>query len=75
MKLTVLLRKDETLKAVFKRIAKKHDGFGAMIFDPLRGCLYDNVIVFVNNRSTPKNLKIKIKPGDIVAVSPYYLGG
>lgn len=73
--LTEKIRKGESLKSLLERIALKHDGFGAMIYDIKRGTVYDTVVIFVNNRPIANDLKLKIKSGDRITVTPFYSGG
>lgn len=73
--LTEKVRKGENLKSLLERIALKHDGFGSMIYDTKRGNLYDTVVIFVNNQSIAKDLKLKIKNGDRIIITPFYSGG
>ena len=73
--MTEQIRKDESLKSLLERIAVKHDGFGAMIYDISRGTIYDAVVIFVNNKPVTSDLKIKIKIGDTIVVTPFYSGG
>ena len=73
--MTEQIRKDESLKSLLEKIAIKHDGFGAMIYDISRGTLYDAVVIFVNNRPVTSDLKEKIKGGDTIVVTPFYSGG
>ena len=37
--------KGEQLKSVLERIAVKHEGFGAMIYDVTQGTVFDNVVL------------------------------
>ena len=67
--------KGENLKSLLERIALKHDGFGAMIYGVKHGTVHDAVVIYVNNQPIPKNLKLKIKSGDRIAVTPLYSGG
>jgi len=73
--LTERVRKGESLKSLLERIALKHDGFGAMIYDIERGSPYDTVVIFVNNQSISGDLKLKIKNGDRIIITPFYSGG
>jgi len=73
--LTERVEKGENLKSLLERIAVKHDGFGAMIYDLNLGTVYDKVVIFVNNRSVSKDLKLKINNGDRITVTPFYSGG
>ena len=73
--MTEKIRKDESLKSLLERIATQHDGFGSMIYDIARGIIYDTVVIFVNNQPVPSDLKVKIKDGDIIVVTPFYSGG
>ena len=73
--LTEKVRKRENLKSLLERIALKHDGFGAMIYDVKRGTVYDMVVIFVNNQPIAKDLKLKIKSGDRITLTPFYSGG
>jgi molybdopterin converting factor small subunit len=68
------IRKGENLKSFLDRIAQKHEGFEA-IYDIRRGKIHDGVVIFVNNQSTPKDLGLKLKNGDTIAITPYYSGG
>ena len=72
---TQQIRTEESLKSLLERIAVKHDGFGAMIYDIPRGTTYNNVVIFVNNRPVPSDLSVKIKGGDTIVVTPFYSGG
>lgn len=67
--------KGEKLKSLLERIALKHEGFGAVIYDVKRGALQDTVVIFVNNQSTSKDLKLIIKNGDRITLTPFYSGG
>lgn len=73
--MTEQIRKDESLKSLLERIAVKHYGFGAMIYDMPSGTLYDAVVIFVNNRLVTSDLKVTIKGGDTIVVTPLYSGG
>ena len=73
--ITEQIRKDESLKSLLERIAVKHDGFGSMIYGIARGTIYDTVVIFVNNRPVTSDLKVKIKGGDTIIVTPFYSGG
>jgi sulfur carrier protein ThiS len=46
-----------------------------VIYDIARGTIYDTVVIFVNNQPVPSDLKVKIKGGDIIVVTPFYSGG
>lgn len=72
---TEQIRKDERLKSLLERMAVKHDGFGAMIYDIPRGTTYNTVVIFVNNRPVTSDLSVKIKGGDTIVVTPFYSGG
>lgn len=73
--MTKQIRKDESLKSLLQRIAAKHDGFGAMIYNIPRGTTYNTVVIFVNNRPVTSDLSVKIKSGDTIVVTPFYSGG
>ncbi len=73
--MTEQIRKDESLKSLLERIAVKYDGFGAIIYDIPGGTIYDTVVIFVNNRPVTSDLKVKIKGGDTIVVTPFYSGG
>jgi molybdopterin converting factor small subunit len=67
--------KGEKLKSLLKRIALKYEGFGAVIYDVKRGVLQDTVVIFVNNKPIAKDLKITVKSGDKITLTPFYSGG
>ena len=73
--MTEQIRKGESLKSLLERMAVKHDGFGAMIYDIPRGTIDDAVVIFVNNRPVTSDLNVKIKGGDTIIVTPFYSGG
>ena len=72
---TEKIRKDDDLKSLLERVAEKYASLGAMIYNPKHGTLDDAVVVFVNNRPIPKDLKLKIKGGDTIVITPFYSGG
>lgn len=52
-----------------------YPSFGAMIYNANDEAFYESVVVFVNDRPIPKDLKLKIKNGDTIVLIPYYSGG
>jgi molybdopterin converting factor small subunit len=73
--LTLGIRKQETLRTLLERLALKHVGVGAMIYDINHELLHDGVVIFVNDRPIAKDLQLPLKQGDRVAVTPFYSGG
>jgi len=69
------IRNGDSLRSVLERLAVRHEGFGATIYDIQRGTVYDPVVIFVNNRPISRDLKVTIQGGDTIAVTPFYSGG
>jgi hypothetical protein len=75
VRLTERLSHPEPLRSVLERIALQHDGFGAMIYDVAHHALHEGVVIFVNARAITPDLAMMIRPGDRIAVTPFYTGG
>lgn len=73
--LTLGIHKQETVRSLLKRLALKHAGVGAMIYDTAHELIHEGVVIFVNDRSIAKDLQLPLKHGDRVAVTPFYSGG
>jgi len=72
---TECIKEAEDLKVFLRRMSERYPSFGAMIYNANDEMFYESVVVFVNDRPVPKDLKLKIKNGDTIAFTPYYSGG
>jgi molybdopterin converting factor small subunit len=73
--LTEQISRQETLRSLLARLALKHDGVNAMIYDGIREHLHEGIVIFVNNQVIPHDLMLPLKQGDHIAVTPFYIGG
>jgi len=67
--------KGETLQSLLRRIALKYDGVEGVIYDLKHGVVHEGVVIFVNNQRIPQDLKLIVKGGDRITVTPFYSGG
>jgi molybdopterin converting factor small subunit len=73
--LTEQISRQETLQSLLARLALKHDGVGAMIYDNTNEHLYEGIVIFVNNKLISHDLLLPLTQGDHIAVTPFYTGG